>query len=108
MEEALCDIDESDRALRARLVAGLAVTPPDQDSMEQRDRLSREALELARAAGDDDALLDALYARLWALNGPGDIERRLEVSTEFLAVAEKIGVYVATCMRERRRLIDRR
>jgi DNA-binding winged helix-turn-helix (wHTH) protein/tetratricopeptide (TPR) repeat protein len=91
VEEALRDIDEGDRALRARLVAGLAVTPPDQDSMETRDRLSRQALELARQAGDFDALLDALYARLWALNGPGDIERRLEVSTEFLALAEKVG-----------------
>ena len=91
VEEALRDIDEGDRALRARLVAGLAVTPPDQDSMETRDRLSRQALELARATGNADALLDALYARLWALNGPGDSERRLTVSTEFLALAEKMG-----------------
>ena len=50
--------------------ARLVGTPPHSDSMPTRDRLSREALALARRSGDGVALRDALSARLWALARP--------------------------------------
>jgi DNA-binding winged helix-turn-helix (wHTH) protein/tetratricopeptide (TPR) repeat protein len=90
-EEALADLPEGETALRACLLAGLAVTPPDQDSMEGRDRLSREALDLARSTGDPDALFDAYAARQWALVGPDDTARRLELATALLELGRKVG-----------------
>jgi tetratricopeptide (TPR) repeat protein len=91
VEEALREIGDDDPGLRARLVAGLAVTPPDQDSMERRKALSEEALKLARQTRDADALFDALYARLWAFLDPDDAEERVQIATEFLARAAEIG-----------------
>ena len=46
-------------------------------SMAQRDELSREALELARASGDPVALRDALCARYWACLGPDRVAERM-------------------------------
>jgi DNA-binding winged helix-turn-helix (wHTH) protein/tetratricopeptide (TPR) repeat protein len=90
-EEALEQIGDSERALRARLLSGLAVTPPDQDSMQRRDLLSQQALDLSRQTGDTEALFDALFARQWALLGPDDAQRRMEVATEILHLGERLG-----------------
>jgi tetratricopeptide (TPR) repeat protein len=57
--------------------------------METRDRMSAEALALARREGDATALRDALSARLWACLGPDRIDDRLAVSRELLEQSER-------------------
>ena len=83
LEEALEQVEESQTALRARLLSRLA----DQFSLEARESYSREAVALARESGDGDALFGALHSRLTALLGPDDIRRRLELATELLDLA---------------------
>ena len=86
-EEALEQVGEEETALRARLLSQLA----EQISMETRETRSQEAVALARASGDPDALFGALYSRLAALLGPDDIRRRLEVAKELLDLAIRCG-----------------
>jgi tetratricopeptide (TPR) repeat protein len=87
LEEALRCVDEGETALRARLLSQLA----EQISMETRESHSQAAVALAREAGDPDALFGALYSRLAALLGPGDVRHRLEVATELLDLAIRCG-----------------
>ncbi len=94
VEEALGCIDEAALAERARLTSALALTPPDSSCMERRDFMSRQAEALGRRSGDDEALLRALEARLWALTGPDHIEERLVVASEMLRVAQRSGSQV--------------
>ncbi len=88
LEEALDAVAERHPALRARLLSRLVGTPPYSDSLASRDTMSREALELARRAGDSAALRDALEARLWACLGPDHLDARLAVARELLELAE--------------------
>jgi class 3 adenylate cyclase/tetratricopeptide (TPR) repeat protein len=90
-EEALEAIGPGDSPLRAQLISALALTPPDQDSMEARERLSTQAVEMARRSGDLEAIAVALYGRLHALLGPDDTVKRLEGATEMLELARKTG-----------------
>jgi hypothetical protein len=69
----------------------LSSTPPYQDSIENRTALSRQAVELARRAGDQAALLDALAAQLWALLGPDHDEERLHAAADFSRLIERSG-----------------
>lgn len=87
LEEALGAVAEGHPALRARLLSRLAGVPPYSDSLERREGMSREALDLARRAGDSAALRDALEARLWACLGPDHLDDRLAVARELLELA---------------------
>lgn len=89
LEEALATVGDAHPLLRARLLGRLVGTPPYANSMETRDRMSLEALALARREGDAGALRDALSARLWACLGPDRIDDRLAVSRELLAQSER-------------------
>jgi tetratricopeptide (TPR) repeat protein len=88
LEEALDALGDGDPALRARLLARLAGTRAD---MPDRERLAQEAIALARASGDGDALQDALAARWWATLGPDRVSERYAVAEEMLAHARKLG-----------------
>jgi DNA-binding winged helix-turn-helix (wHTH) protein/tetratricopeptide (TPR) repeat protein len=88
LEEALGALGEAAPALRARLLARLAGTRVD---MTERERLSREALALARASGDRDALRDALAARWWATLGPDRVTERYAVADDLLAHARELA-----------------
>jgi tetratricopeptide (TPR) repeat protein len=87
LEEALRQVEEGEKALRARLLSQLA----EQISMEARESHSQRAVALARESGDPDALFGALYSRLAALLGPDDIRRRLDVAMELLDLAIRRG-----------------
>jgi hypothetical protein len=78
-------------ALRSRLLSKLTGTAPYMLSMAQRDALSREALELARASGEPEALRDALSARFWACLGPDRVAERAALGEEMVAVGERSG-----------------
>jgi predicted ATPase len=101
LEEARSALAGTQPALRARLLSRLAGTPPYSDSLATRESLSREAVDLARAAGDGAALRDALEARLWACLGPDHLDERLAVARDLLELAEsQHNLYMALLAHE--------
>ncbi|WP_448624191.1 ATP-binding protein [Geodermatophilus sp. URMC 64] len=89
-EQALAALgDTGSRALRARLLAQrshLALYDGDQHRVRAS---SAAALALARASGDDAALMDALHARKEALPGPPGRAERERVASEMLLLAHR-------------------
>jgi tetratricopeptide (TPR) repeat protein len=91
LEEGLAALREEDVELRARLLARLAGALRDAPAAERRDRLSGEAVELARRAQDPAALAYALDGRAAATISPDTIADRLALASELLEVAQRIG-----------------
>ncbi|MGW6198436.1 helix-turn-helix transcriptional regulator [Kribbella sp. NPDC055110] len=89
-DEALAALGDTGAiGLRARLLAQrsrVAFVEGEQDSTES---LSSAALELARTAGDDRALAEALLAREEACPGPAGAPERLRLAAEVIAVARR-------------------
>jgi predicted ATPase/DNA-binding winged helix-turn-helix (wHTH) protein len=101
LEEARGALPETQAALRARLLSRLVGTPPYSDSLAARESMSREAVELARVAGDSAALRDALEARLWACLGPDHLDERLAVARDLLELAKsQHNLYMALLAHE--------
>lgn len=75
--------------LRARLLAKLAATlqPTRHDEAEE---LSIEAVEVASASGDKEALAAALIGRWHAVSGPESTKARADLTRELQALAQKI------------------
>jgi class 3 adenylate cyclase len=91
LEEALQVLDAGDSALRARVLACLAIALYWSSSEGRRGEVSQQALEIARRVGDKAALAQALHSRHFSLWGPGNLTERLEVATEILELAEAAG-----------------
>jgi eukaryotic-like serine/threonine-protein kinase len=91
LEEALTALGEQDIELRARLLARLAGALRDELIRERRDRLSREAVELARNSGNDAALAYALDGRAAAIGGPDTTLEWLALGSELCEVAARLG-----------------
>ena len=70
LEQALAALPPGDSVPRARLLARLAGALRDEPSIDRRDRLSREALEMARRLGDPGTLSYAILARWPSIGGP--------------------------------------
>jgi len=67
LEEALDATPEGDAAMRARLLSRLAGTLPHTSDPSRVAELASEALRLAEASGDREALAQAHIAHAWAL-----------------------------------------
>jgi AAA ATPase domain len=91
LEEGLTALVDEDVDLRARLLARLAGALRDEPSRVRRDRLSREAVELARRAGNPVALAYALDGRLAAISAPDTVDECLAFVRELRDLAEQIG-----------------
>jgi DNA-binding SARP family transcriptional activator len=91
LEEGLAALAEEDVELRARLLARLSGVLRDEHSRDRRDRLSKEAVELARRAGSPAALAYALDGRLAAISAPDTVAECLSLVRELRDVAERIG-----------------
>ena len=91
LEEGLTALADEDVDLRARLLARLAGALRDEHSRARRDRLSREAVELARRAGNRVALAYALDGRLAAISAPDTVDECLVLVGELRDLAEEIG-----------------
>ncbi len=89
LEEALAAVGETDPVLRARLMARLAGALRDQPAPERRERLSADAVELARRAGDPATLAWALTGRRLVLWGPGRPDEALALCDELVGLAEQ-------------------
>ncbi|HXF72359.1 MAG TPA: tetratricopeptide repeat protein, partial [Actinomycetota bacterium] len=92
LEEALAALPDTQRALRARLLARLAGGPlRDDPDPGRREALSREALEIARALDEPGTLawvLDGRHAAIW---GTATIGERLATAEELVRTAGRIG-----------------
>ncbi|MFN2555729.1 MAG: AAA family ATPase [Nitriliruptorales bacterium] len=90
LEEALERLPEEPSPLRARVLARLAQALYAQGSEQRRQQLIGEAEEVARRSGDEAALADVLLAKR-PLLGPDDLEERLRVDEELIAIGEGTG-----------------
>jgi DNA-binding winged helix-turn-helix (wHTH) protein len=91
LAEALAAPLDDQPVLRARLLSLHALNCPPGTKVADRVALGSQALELARAVRHDEALHDALLARLQLTHNPEDTQRRLELAGELLAVAGRLG-----------------
>jgi tetratricopeptide (TPR) repeat protein len=91
LEEGLDAVDEQDVELRARLLARLAGALRDEPSRERRDRLSREAVQLARRSGSPAALAYALDGRTEVILAPDTVAECLALGDELCDIAQRIG-----------------
>ena len=106
LEEVLAALDPRDSALRAMLLARLAMAIYFMRAEERREALAREAVEMARRVGDPDALVAALITRHFMLWGPGPVEERLAVMAEAAAVADRLQERQSMFEVQRNRLFD--
>jgi DNA-binding SARP family transcriptional activator/tetratricopeptide (TPR) repeat protein len=91
LEEGLAALGDDDVELRAKTLARLAGALRDEHSRDRRDRLSKEAVELARASENPTALASALDGRLAAIQAPDTVAECVALATEALELAERIG-----------------
>jgi len=78
-------------ALRARLLARLAIETYYGEPPDRRKARGDQAVQAARTAGEAGALLDALEARHVALWSPAFLVERLDTAHELVARAERLG-----------------
>jgi len=89
LRDARAALGEADSALSTRVLAHLSAAL--YYSQDQRESLSRQAVQMARRVGDPMALLTALYFRHVALILTIDLQERLGVAQEILRLAEAVG-----------------
>jgi tetratricopeptide (TPR) repeat protein len=106
LEEALEAVGDDDPALRARLVARLAIELSFSEMRDRRAELSGEAVELAREVGDARGIAFALVARHWSLWGPGNVQERLEAANDLLGLSESAGDERLAIAGHRWRMLD--
>jgi eukaryotic-like serine/threonine-protein kinase len=91
LEEALASLPESDSALRAHVLARLALELWSPHEVDRRVALSRAAIEMARRLGDAEALASALHSSHWAFGSPDLVDERLARADEMLELARVTG-----------------
>lgn len=91
IEAALDALGKQQSAVRARLLARLAAELYFRGSLERRDALSREAVEIARGLGDAATLADVLIHRQHAIWSPDNLEERRALAEEAFPLAASIG-----------------
>ncbi len=79
-------------ALRARVLGTLATALWIAPDPAERDRLSREAVDVARRSGSADALVAAMNGRLQATMGPRFADERRAIAVEMEPLAMQTGV----------------
>jgi predicted ATPase/class 3 adenylate cyclase len=90
VEEALAKLGEADSEIRARLLVRLSMAvyfsrPHD------RERLAREAMEMARRVGDPGTLAAVLEHAHFTLSTPARTEDRVAIATQLIEAAERAG-----------------
>jgi DNA-binding CsgD family transcriptional regulator/tetratricopeptide (TPR) repeat protein len=88
--EALAGQSEQDSALRARLLAQLAVVD-SWAAFSRAEERSADALAMAQRVGDRQAMREALRARQIARSGPDGAQDRLGLGDRMLAEGERHG-----------------
>ncbi len=91
LEEAAGVLDELDTDLRARLLGMLGVVLARVDQLARANRVTEEALSLARESSPE-TLLRVLDARQWARSGPDGLGERLALTAEMIELVEGNGL----------------
>jgi len=93
LEEALAALGDQQSLLKVRVLARLATALylSPFDSLARRDSLSRTSVQLARRLGDAPTLAYTLNARHLAVWGPDNLDERLRLSAEIIALAQQAG-----------------
>jgi hypothetical protein len=105
LEDALALIDPQDRARRAMLLARLSVALTFVDDEARRRALATDALGLAREGEDDAAAAAALAAFCDVISGPEHSERRIELSSEIVQIAQRRRDPALELLGRRQRLV---
>jgi hypothetical protein len=105
LEEALAQLGDADTALRARLLARLAMELYFSADRDRVTRLSQTAVALARTTHDARVLASALLARSYAVWGPESVDERRAIAEEILGVGEQLGDREVVLLGHRVRLI---
>jgi DNA-binding CsgD family transcriptional regulator len=88
LEESLAGLSKDDDVLRAKVMARLAEALTFAAPFERRISLSREAEQMARRAGDNEALTYVLERTFWAIWLPDTVDQRLAAATEIVDLAK--------------------
>lgn len=91
LERALDALEPGDSALRARLLARLAVALYYAPDVERRRELSDEAVAIAERVGDEATLVYTKLNRQHALWSPDRTEELLRSTEELMPLADAIG-----------------
>lgn len=91
LEDALASLSEDDSALRVRVMARLAAALYWSGSERRKSALSEEAVAMASRLDDPRTLAYALSCRHLALWGPENVGTLVDVSTELVALADRLG-----------------
>jgi predicted ATPase len=105
LEEALSTSADLDRALRARLLARLAMELSFTLEQERRATLVDEAIAEARQLDDAATIAYALNAQHAVLWGPANTEERLAIASEAVALAERAGDRQLACEGRNHRIV---
>ena len=98
LEDGLSALGEADSVLRVQLLSRLAAALRHGPSGDQRERLSEEAIQIARRIGDPATLAYALAAAEAALHAPHNAHKRLAEGDEIVSLVAGTG--------DRERLFD--
>jgi tetratricopeptide (TPR) repeat protein len=98
LEDGLSALGESDSVLRVQLLSRLAAALRHGPSRERRERISDEAVQIARRIGDPATLAYALDAAAAALHAPQTVHTRLAEGEEIVSLVAGTG--------DRERLFD--
>jgi DNA-binding CsgD family transcriptional regulator/tetratricopeptide (TPR) repeat protein len=89
-EDALSGLGVVDSALRARVIAVLAVELTFASDQKRRNALIREAIDIARRVGDRAALAWVLVGCIWCARDPDGLEEMLAWADELVALGEEL------------------
>jgi predicted ATPase len=89
LENALKALGEDDSALRAQVLARLAMELYYSDAHERRLMLSEQAVAIARRLSEKSTLAIVLNARHYIIWDTGHLAERLAIATEMVTLAEK-------------------
>lgn len=87
LREALATLPAEDLARRACVTARLSVAVAYLEGVEARLAMTEEGLALARASGDEGALVQALAARSDATSGPEHCAARIALASEIVELS---------------------
>ena len=91
LAQALQALPEADLALRAELLARLAIARAYSPDRLESGRIANQAVQTARRDGNPATLARALCALHVGLGAPERLEQRLAAASEMLAFAERAG-----------------
>lgn len=92
LEEAAQAISDEQTPVRIKLLARLAEAYRfHPDTKHKEKELAAQAMQMARAVGDPEALAQALYAQIIAFGQRTDIEVQVKLAGELIEIAERTG-----------------